>query len=403
MLRRLKNIGPGALVTAAFIGPGTVTTCSIAGATYGYALLWALVFATFATIVLQEMSVRLGTVTHRGLGETLSVLLDCSIWKWPLYLLIIVAIYMGNAAYEAGNLSGAALGASAIFGDDSGIYRGLLVSMSLIAGAFIWFGSYKHIEKALLGLVVLMAIAFILTFAIVKPDVMSIFSGLILNVPGGSLTTIVALIGTTVVPYNLFLHASAAKNRWSGEQDLKEARTDTFVSIGFGGVITILIVSTAASSLFANGIVVAGVADMARQFEPLFGSFSKYLLGLGLFAAGLSSAITAPLATAYAMSEILGIEQAPSSKLFRAIGLSVIAVGVGLSTIGFKPLAIIISAQFANGLLLPIIAGFLLFSMNRKELLGRHINGWRSNILGALVMLISSILGVWSITKLFIF
>ncbi|MCP4048058.1 MAG: divalent metal cation transporter, partial [Gammaproteobacteria bacterium] len=110
---RLKEFGPGALVAAAFIGPGTVTTATLAGANFGYALLWALVFATLATIILQEMAARFGTVTQMGLGQALRERLSTSIWRWPMFALITVALYLGNAAYQAGNLSGAALGIEA--------------------------------------------------------------------------------------------------------------------------------------------------------------------------------------------------------------------------------------------------------------------------------------------------
>ena len=95
---RLKNFGPGALVAAAFIGPGTVTTATLAGANFGYALLWALVFATLATIILQEMAARFGTITGMGLGQALRDRLESSIWRWPLFALIMVALYLGNAA-----------------------------------------------------------------------------------------------------------------------------------------------------------------------------------------------------------------------------------------------------------------------------------------------------------------
>jgi len=120
------------------------------------------------------------------------------------------------------------------------------------------------------------------------------FKGMFIpTAPDGSLLTVIALIGTTVVPYNLFLHASSAKTRWRGAEDLKAARTDTVLSIGLGGLVAILITSTASASIYANALSVESAADMATQFKPLFGSASKYLLGLGLFAAGLSSAITA--------------------------------------------------------------------------------------------------------------
>jgi len=93
LIARLKNIGPGALVTAAFIGPGTVTACTLAGVNYGYTLLWALLFAVIATIILQEMSARLGLVTQKGLGENLRGIIAASVFKWPLFALIIVALY----------------------------------------------------------------------------------------------------------------------------------------------------------------------------------------------------------------------------------------------------------------------------------------------------------------------
>ena len=164
-----------------------------------------------------------------------------------------------------------------------------------------------------------------------------------------------------------------------------------------GGLVAILIVATASASLFAASITVTNGADMATQFEPLFGSGAKYLMGLGLFAAGLTSAITAPLATGYAMSEILGVSEQAKPKVLRGVALSVIAIGAALSLTGIRPVTIILSAQFANGILLPVIAGFLLYAMNRKELLGNYVNGLLANALGLCVLLIAAALGLRSI------
>ena len=203
---RLRKSGPGALVTAAFIGPGTVTACTLAGVNFGYALLWALVFATLATIALQEMSARLGVVTQKGLGDTLADLLSGSFWRWPLIALVCIALYLGNAAYEAGNLSGAALGIAAIAGESEFAFRASIVAISALAAALLWSGSYRLIETALVVLVGFMALAFAATFAIVRPDFGALFSGLVMpTIPDGALLTVVALIGTTVVPYNLCL------------------------------------------------------------------------------------------------------------------------------------------------------------------------------------------------------
>lgn len=400
IIERIKSIGPGAMVAAAFIGPGTVTACTLAGANFGYALLWALLFATFATIILQEMSARLGLVSQQGLGEVLREMFQVSVWKWPLFALIVVALYIGNSAYEAGNLSGAALGIQAIFGETTTLYKLAVATISVLAAALLWLGSYKHIEKALIALVTIMAIAFIATFIAVKPNLVDLLAGLFTpKTPEGSLMTVIALIGTTVVPYNLFLHASAVKSKWSSVDDMSHVRTDTSLAIGLGGLITILIASTAAASLFGSGLQVSGAGDMAKQLEPLFGSMSKYMLGIGFFAAGLSSSVTAPLATSYAMTEILGIEGGTNSRIFKAIALSVVLIGALLALTGIKPITIILSAQFANGLLLPIIAIFLLVAMNRKSLLGDYANGMLANILGFGVVLITTILGARLILK----
>ena len=400
IIMRLKNIGPGALVAAAFIGPGTVTAATLAGANYGYVLLWALLFATVATIILQEMSARLGLVTQKGLGENLRELFSNSVFKWPLFILIITALYLGNSAYEAGNLSGAALGIQAIAGETDSVYRLSVYTISTLAGLLLWFGSYKRVETVLVGLVLLMALAFIGTFFAVGPDVLALFKGLVTpKVPEGSLMIVIALIGTTIVPYNLFLHASAVKSKWTDVSALSAVRTDTVAAISLGGMITILIASTAAASIFASGLQIGGAGDMAKQLEPLFGSWAKYMLGIGFFAAGLSSSVTAPLATAFAMTEILGIGGGDKRKAFKGIALSVIVIGAALALTGIKPITIILSAQFANGLLLPIIAVFLLAAMNKKGLLGVHANSWRGNAAGAAVVLVTAVLGLRLILK----
>ncbi|MFT2089708.1 Nramp family divalent metal transporter [Paraglaciecola sp. 2405UD69-4] len=394
MITKLRNLGPGVLVTAAFIGPGTITACTLAGANFGYALLWALLFATLSTIILQEMAVRLGIVAQQGLGEVLVNMFSASVFKWPLVLLIIIALYGGNSAYEAGNLAGAAIGIQAIVGETTGSYTASIIILSIVGACILLLGSYKQIEKVLIGLVSLMGLSFVLTFFFVQPSILDIFKGLVFpEIPEGGLLTVIALIGTTVVPYNLFLHAAAARNHWHSSEQLSNAKSDTIVSIGLGGLIAILVVSTSAASMFAHGLSVNSAADMAHQFEPLFGSWSKYLLGVGLFAAGLSSVITAPLATGYAICEVLKLSSENKGAAFRGISLSVIAIGSLLALTGVKPVTVILLAQFANGLLLPIVACFLLYAMNNKQLLGKYANSLKANILGGIVVLITAGLG----------
>ncbi len=402
-MQLFRKLGPGVLVSAAFIGPGTVTTSTLAGANFGFVLLWALVFATLATMVLQEMSARLGTVSQTGLGESLMTMLQKSAFKWPMIVLLLTALFIGNAAYEGGNLAGAAAGAAAIAGESTNVKQWALISLSLIAGLILASGAYRLIEYTLIGLVGLMALAFVATFLVVQPNMWSVVKGsLVPSIPSSeSLFTITALVGTTVVPYNLFLHAAACKTKWRGEQDLRSARLDTAVSIGLGGLIAILIAATAAGSIFAQGLTIENASDMAQQFEPLFGDTSKILLGVGLMAAGLSSAITAPLATGFAISEIFGLDRQQHPTKFKFICLSILAFGSVIALSGIKPLTLIIAAQFANGLLLPIIAIFLLYVVNQNTVMGKHTNGIMSNVFGISVVLITTGLGIKAVLAAF--
>ncbi len=385
--------GPGALVTAAFIGPGTVTACTLAGANFGYALLWALVFATAATIILQEMSARLGVVTGRGLGEALMAGAGSPLLRLAIAALVVTALAMGNAAYQAGNLTGASLGGEAILGAQAPDRRIWIAVLAVLAGALLLTGSYKSLERALIALVALMSLAFAGSVLITRPDPIAILGGLAPQLPEGSLFTAIALIGTTIVPYNLFLHASAARERWGGQGAgaLADARRDTQVSVGFGGLISIFILVTAAASLFASGLTIRSGADLAAAIEPAYGPVARYLVGAGLLAAGLSSAITAPMAAAYAVCELSG--QPPRGRLFRIVALAVLATGAGIALMGFNPLTVILTAQVANGILLPAVAAFLLVAMNRRSLLGEHVNTPLQNLLGGAVLLVTIGLG----------
>lgn len=389
------SIGPGALVAAAFIGPGTVTACTLAGVNFDHNLIWALVFATFATIILQSMAAKLGVVGRMGLGEAVIAGAGNNVAaRWASIVLILGALAIGNGAYEGGNLGGGALGLEAIAGEEFLSRRGWLLILAVIAGGLLIYGKYKLLERVMIGLVCLMASVFLAAFVMVQPDLGKLAAGLVPNVPSGGLLTAIALIGTTIVPYNLFLHAATARDRWASADKLDEAVTDTRISVGLGGLVSILILSTAAAALFGKGIEVNSAGDMALAIEPVAGEWSRYLIGLGLFAAGLTSSITAPMATAYAVSELVPpSERISKAMLQRVIALAVLAVGLAIALSGTRLVEVIFVAQMANGLLLPIIAGFLLVAMNRKSILGEAVNSPIQNALGGLVTLISLGLG----------
>ncbi|MEO0449191.1 MAG: Nramp family divalent metal transporter [Pseudomonadota bacterium] len=393
------NLGPGVLVAAAFIGPGTVTACTLAGANFGFALIWALVFATVSTIILQDMAARLGVGARLGLGEALIESARGPLSKWLIGGLVFVALVIGNCAYEGGNIAGGALGLDAVLAEASPGQNWLVLTMALFAGAAILLGRYETLERILIGLVLIMSLAFVLSALVTRPDLGALLSGLIPQIPEAGLLTAIALIGTTIVPYNLFLHAAIARTKWLEATQLRAARRDSAFSIGLGGLVSILILSTAASSLFQSELDISNAADMAIAVEPAFGAAARYLVGIGLFAAGLTSAITAPVATAYALSELLGKSDDTHAWVFRGTALFVIIVGATVSLLGIRPVSMILIAQYANGLLLPIIATFLLLVMNRKDVLGEHVNSVTANMLGGAIVLITFGLGLRSILR----
>lgn len=397
----MKKLGPGTMVTAAFIGPGTITSCTIAGASYGQALLWALLFSIVATYILQEMCARLGVVSRQGLGEALRAEFSAPLARTLVVVIVVAAIFVGNSAYEGGNISGAALGLSEVFAAANIPYAVWPLLISIAAFLLLWRGRLRLLENALMGLVLLMSVAFVGSFLLLDIDWSSFFRGLLLpSIPPGSVLTVVALIGTTVVPYNLFLHAAAARDHWSDPKDIAAARQDLFLSVSLGGLISIAVVSSAAAAFFAQQISVATAADLGRQLQPLLGDWASLFMGVGLLAAGLSSAITAPLAGAYALSGVLGWQQGFDDPRFKATWLIILCCGAAVAVSGVKPIAIIWFAQFANGLMLPLLAIFLLRVMNNVQILAGYCNTWRQNALGGLVVAVSLLLSYRSLSSL---
>jgi len=389
---RLREIGPGAAVAAAFIGPGTVTTATVAGVRFGVALLWALLFSVLATLVLQEMAARVGLVTGRGLGEAIRARFRGRAARPSAAGLVLAAVVLGNAAYETGNLLGGALGARALAGG-TGSPRAWALGLAGVAFLLLWSGSYRVVERVLVGLVALMAAVFFVTAGFLLPPPGELLAGLVVpTLPDGeALLVAVGLVGTTVVPYNLFLHASAVRERWRGAGDLPAARRDAVFSIAVGGAASMAVVVTAAA---AGGGSVSDAADMAAQLEPLLGSWAEAFFAAGLLAAGVTSAVTAPLAAAWAAAGVLGWEPDLRSARLRSVWMLVLVAGAGFAAAGVRPVPAILFAQVANGVLLPAVAAFLLVAANDARRMGERRNGRFLNLAGAAVVLVTLVLGI---------
>ena len=392
---RLKNVGPGALVAAAFIGPGTVTSCSISGATVGYTLLWAMLLSVISVIIMQSMAARLGIVSGMGLGEALRTKFTGNGARILLAILVISAVFIGNIAYETGNLTGSILGIqAAVPAANTGTVKIVLaLVLGAIAFALLFSGSYERVENILTALVVLMGIIFLICAFAAKPEWGEVLKGLFgFKVPdGGSWMTVAALMGTTVVPYNIYLHAASASTKWSGSGDKEEAlansRFDTAISIGLGGIISMAIIICAAATIHRTGGEIKSGADMAVALKPLLGSWATVIFGIGLFAAGITSTLTAPLAAAYASSGILGWGEDMKQTRFKVFWIIVLAFGIfATCTLGASPTQIILFAQAANAILLPVTGILLLIVANDEKIMKGYKNKAWFNVLVVIVI-----------------
>lgn len=394
-----SSFGPGFLVTAAFIGPGTVTTCSLAGAQFGYALIYALVFATITTIILQGMTGRLSLASNHDLAQSLREFPQSKATRSLFIVLTLSSITFGCAAYEAGNIIGGSLGLEAVTSVSNKVWVAVI---SFIAVFILSLGKYKLVEKLLIFFVFLMSVSFLTTLIIIKPDLLSLLKGMVPSFPKNSLFLVLALVGTTVVPYNLFLHSAAVREKWHTIADLKKVKKDLLLSITLGGIISVSIVMTSAVAFYEKGLTPEDGIQLAQQLKPLFGTFTNFLFGVGFFAAGMSSALTAPYAAAYASSGVLGWKGGPDSKKFKGVWLGVIIIGFLVSILNLKPLAVIVFAQAANGIILPVASIFLLIVLNNRQRMGKLANDIRQNMLGTLIVLVVTFLGLWNIVKLFL-
>ena len=373
--------------------------CTIAGSQFGFALLWALLLSILITIFLQTTAIRIGIISQKSLSNAIVSQFDSKLIRIVSIILILSAILVGNIAYEAGNISGGVLGLESVFGTIK--FSNGVNAYSLLIGVFAFIilliGNNRILERILMILVLFMSFAFFLTAIKIGFDIKSFLSGMFLpKFPDNSLLIIMGLIGTTVVPYNLFLHVSLAKEKWKSPDKLKDARIDTLIAVIVGGFISICIIISSTSIGLDN---LNSAIDLAKGIEPVFGSFSKHLISFGLFAAGLTSAITAPLAAAYVTCGCLNWGTDLKSFNFRIIWFVVLFIGVVCSSLNISSIEIIKFAQVANGILLPTVTFFLILIANSKKVLGNYANNWKNNLISLFVFLITLILGIKSVIK----
>ncbi len=391
-MRKKITIGPGIYITSAFIGPGTITLCLLAGVASGLELLWAVVFSTLATVLLQDMCVRLGFYSKLGLEQTIAAFIKNPIIHFGLKYYVLLAILLGNCAYQSGNITGTSLGVQLLGLDinpqivTSFIYVGCLYC--------ILRGSYEFLKNLLSIMVFLMCISFIVFAIAYFPNISDLFKGIFIpKLSSSNLLTVIGLIGTTVVPYNLFLHTSLVAH---SKESVETLRKDSLTSILVGGLISMAVVIVGSK---CYGFEVKNIKEIADILYLKFGSFSKYLIGIGLFAAGFSSALTAPLAGALVTNGILSNGNIENKSLIKGVQVFILSIGYIVSMTKINSIQVIKFAQVINGILLPIFAIYLLYLLNSRNILKVHKNNLSQNFGAFFVILITILLAVKSLVN----
>ena len=377
------------VISAAFVGPGTVTTAAKAGQSYGGQLLWALLFSTIACILLQEAAARITMVSGRSLAGAIANRFGTKSGRGLIWALVIMVVF-GCVAYEAGNILGAVAGMKLLVDWSS---LAIVTLIAVLAGALLFSNNLKLITSLLGVVVAIMGCGFVwLAFKLDLGEVELWRGTFVPSIPLGSATLILALVGTTIVPYNLFLGAGLGKG-----QTLKTMRTGLIIAIVLGGLISmaILIAATTLTEAFT-------FEGFAAHLEAKAGSGARWLFAVGLLAAGFTSAVTAPLASSLAVkSALVGTDHRwkDHKHLFRAVSLSVLLIGFLFGALDVKPIPAIVMAQAFNGFILPFL-GFLLWQLvNHRPTVGDKRNGIMLNTLWFLVIAVVNVLGLINLAK----
>lgn len=348
-----KSVVIWSIISAAFIGPGTVTTAVSAGSSFKLDLLWAVSFATIACVILQEVAARITIASGMNVGQALTKKFGDRNGKW-LQWIMGGSVIAGCAAYEAGNILGAVSGLTLLTGIEN---HWLTLAVFLFSFALLWKGSPGWISNVMMFLVLVMGIAFIRVAFTQQFTFMQIAkSSTIPVIPSGGELLLLGLIGTTVVPYNVFLGSGISKG-----QTIPMMRVGLTISVLIGGLITaaILVAGTAISDF-------SSFANLYDQFEAKVGKGAALALALGLFAAGFSSAITSPYAASVIARTVFEVK---NEKGIRGVWIAVLVTGFLIGISGVKPIPVILIVQVLNGLILPLLVIFLILVINDPDLI----------------------------------
>lgn len=368
----LGVLGPGLIAANAGNDAGGIATYASAGAQFGYRTLFLMVLVTIALVLVQEMAARLGAFTGEGLVSLIRE-------QFPLRAaaFAVLCLVVANLGLVVSEFAG--IGAAfELFG----VSRYLTVPLAaLVIWALVVFGSYRYAERVFL----LLSLAFV-TYPIAailghphwvevgRQAVLPHFVG-----TGAFLVMAIALVGTTITPYMQLYQAAAVADRGLGPEDYPLTRLDTIFGTVAAEVVSMAIIIATAAAIGGTGPL-SGAKEAAQALEPVVGSAAEVLFGIGLLGASALAAAVVPLSTAYGLSEAVGVERSVSRRFREApffIGLftAQVVIGAAVALVPGNLITLLVNTQILNGLITPVILGFLLVLANRRSVLGEHANG----------------------------
>ena len=373
-------VGPGVITGFAGNEAGGVTTYSSVGAHFGYSLLWLLLVASIGLGVIQEMCSRMGLATGQGLSDLIRERFGV---RWTILAMIVLII--ANGTNVVAEYAGIAASVELL-----GVPRIVSVPIAALAvWTLVVFFSYRFVERVLFVLV-LAFLAYPISVFILRPDWPVVMSGFIPSLPSSpsALVFALALVGTTITPYLLFYMQASVVDKGVGRQSAAYARLDVFLGAALAGLFAFFIVVVTGTVLYPAGIDVTSADAAAQALVPLAGARAGLLFAVGLCGASLLGAVVMPLSTSYAICEAFGWESGISKNfreapVFMSLFTLLLVLGAVVVLIpGISLIPLIISAQIANGVLLPIVLIFILRLATDRRLMGDAVNGRVATVLG---------------------
>ena len=389
----LAVLGPGIITANVDNDAGGITTYSVAGAHYGYNMLWIMPLIALALIIVQEMSARLGIATGKGLADLIRESLGLR-----LTTIVIGIMLIANLANTVSEFAGVAASME-IFGISKYIS---VPAVAILVWLLIVKGSYGRVEK-----IFLVASAIYLTYVLsgimANPDWHEVGRAFVtpsFQFNAGYVTIVVTIIGTTIAPWMQFYQQASIVDKGLKVTDMIYERIDVIVGSLFAVFVASFIVIACAATLYANNVPIETAKDAALALEPLAGKYASILFALGLLNASIFSAAILPLSTAYVVCEAFGWEMGVSrsfkeAPIFFSVYTALIVLGAAIILLPIKSLIdAMLSSQTLNGVLLPIILIVMLKLINDKRLMGRFTNGRVFNILAWITVVIVILLTV---------